>query len=260
MINENPLTKHIFLSLIENQYYKDNHQLISEIGNLNAYNSPIIINKDGEIVNNIDKDPPSSDNESSKDISSESEIEEISKNEKIPKNEENQKKLIFENPFFTTEETIYDDLNYGDFVLACQNPLYHYQIPERIRSIVHFKTVNQKLGKKINLSKKVKYWLKQLKKQEGVNLENIKVDSLFSKYNSKGNQVMDQTDIDKDVIKHVDVKQIKDDLDRCSPKKAWISLEEAGKIYDICIGSNRGTFLGDGEGDESYFGLKELHQ
>lgn len=241
MIKENKLTKQIFLTLIENSYYKDNKQVIDNIQALKAFNSDKIMKSDGHVeLTDLEptRDPPLQTGYSDDEDNNE---------------DKNQRK-----PLFATEKSIFEDLNYGDFVLVCQNPLYHYQIPERIRSLENILKNNPILKKSISFSKRVKNWLKDLKKYEGINLENIKVDLLFSKYDAKGNQILDSAGISDDVIKSFEIKQVKSTIGSCKPESAWITLERANEIYDECLGCNRGTSVGDGKGDESYYGLKDL--
>lgn len=240
------LTKTIFLSLIENNYYKDNNELTSLIKKSKAFLSSISLDKDGEIEQK--EDPFTTQENFFTTMNFEDEDEEDDY-----KDRENEKKSMF-----NTKKSIFEDLNYGDFALICPNPLYHYQIPERIRSLENFIKKNKELGKKKNLPKEVKLWLKELKKNEGINLEHIKIDALFSKYNTKGNQVLDQGEVDDNVIKHLDIKQVKSSVESQKPENAWISVEKANEIYDLCLGSNRGTYFGDGRGDDSYYGLKDL--
>lgn len=134
MIKEDKLTKQIFLSLIENKYYKDNDLIESGIDDLKAFDSSKKMDKDGKIQTRNEGPLTTQENFYT------SGFEDDDENEK-------KDEPIFKKPLFTTEETIFDDLNYGDFVLICQNPLYHYQIPERIRSLENFIQANKELGK-----------------------------------------------------------------------------------------------------------------
>lgn len=245
MIKEDNLTKQIFLTLIENSYYKDNKQLLDNIQTLKAFKSKEIMTSDGKIEQ--------TELETAREETLTYLYTERGEEEAEKKEEQFSKK-----PLFATEKSIFEDLNYGDFVLVCPNPLYHYQIPERIRGLENILKNNPIMKKTIKFTKKIKIWLKDLNKVEGINLENIKVDSLFSKYDARGNQVMDRNDISDDVIKSFDIKQVKSTIGSCKPKSAWISLKRANDIYDECLGCNRGTSVGDGKGDDCYYGLKDL--
>lgn len=167
MIKETNQTQHIFLSLIENKYYLDNKKLKKRLKELSIFDSIKIMNSDGEIEYRVGK------------VST---MENFYKSGGFEDDEEEDKddEILFDSPLFSTENSIFEDLNYGDFTLVCPNPLYHFQIPERIRSLERFIQVNKDLGKKINFGKKIKDWVKDLKKEEGVDMENDGIGSLFT--------------------------------------------------------------------------------